>query len=136
MFHSQRMLEAVSIVLGRLAQVMLCFQSLLKIILRTPRFQSYKGLSQTKQLSFRPMKSPARSFIQHSFQHIRFLRTQGLETLACGPNQPPPVFVNQVLWSHGHTHSRPTVCGCFGAGLRCGRDWMASRASNIYPLAF
>lgn len=29
---------------------------------------------------------------------------QGLETLACGPNQPPPVFVNWVLLARSHTH--------------------------------
>lgn len=30
---------------------------------------------------------------------------QGLETPAHGPNQPPPVFVNQVLLAHSHTHA-------------------------------
>lgn len=34
---------------------------------------------------------------------------QGLETLARGPNQPPPVFVNQVLLAYSHTHSLSAV---------------------------
>lgn len=36
---------------------------------------------------------------------------QGLETRAHGPNQPLPIFVNQVLLAHSHTRSL-CVCGC------------------------
>lgn len=39
---------------------------------------------------------------------------RGLEMQACGPKQPPPVFVNQISLAHGHTHSLGIVCGGLG----------------------
>lgn len=56
---------------------------------------------QTKKLSFRHIKSPVSSIHPGFFPTHLFPPDWGLETLACEPNQPPPVFVSQVLEARG-----------------------------------
>lgn len=50
-----------------------------------------------------------------------------------------PVFINQVLLEHRHTHVFAYYCGCFHPMVAelgsCNRDHMACKAENTYWLA-
>lgn len=97
-------------------------------ILKTRWFQSQKVKKHTHTSRVQP-----RASIQHPLQHTVSFQPgtpeQGLETLAHGPNQPPPVFVNCVLLAHGHSQALSAVWGCFCAARQ---SWVAA-AEMVWP---